>query len=111
LTDAVEKGKNGLIEFFTCAPVESVISKFNASQRAYEGCWSKIGLIMCPPTPFSDHRTSASEKIRSAPQKDYSTASVKTRLRGLSERLLLIPQLQTYRWVAPSDAMGHEETS
>jgi hypothetical protein len=71
MTDAVEKGKNELIEFFTCAPVETVILPSNASQRAYEGCWLEIGLIMCPPTSFSGHRTSASEKICSAPQKDF----------------------------------------
>ena len=31
----------------------------------------EIGLIICPPTSFSDHRTSASEKICSYPQKDF----------------------------------------
>jgi hypothetical protein len=71
MTDAVEKGKNELIEFFTCAPVETVILPSNASQRAYEGCWLEIGLIMCPPTSFSGHCTSASEKICSAPQRDF----------------------------------------
>jgi hypothetical protein len=32
--DAVEKGKNERINFFTCAPVEAVISQSNTSQRA-----------------------------------------------------------------------------
>ena len=71
MTDAVEKGKNGLILFFTCAPVETGISQSNVSQRAYESCRLEIGLIVCPPTSFSDCRTSASKKICSAPQKDF----------------------------------------
>ena len=31
----------------------------------------EIGLIICPPTSFSDHRTSASEKICSTPRKTF----------------------------------------
>jgi len=31
----------------------------------------EIGLIICPPTSFSDHGTSASEKIRSTPRKTF----------------------------------------
>jgi hypothetical protein len=60
MTDAVEKGKNEPTEIFACAPVETGFSLSNASQRAYEGCWLKIGLIICPPTSFSEHRTGAS---------------------------------------------------
>jgi hypothetical protein len=69
--DAVEKGQNEPIEIFACAPVETGFSKSNASQRAYEGCWLEIGLIICPPTSFSDYRTGASEKIRSTPRKTF----------------------------------------
>jgi hypothetical protein len=71
LADAVEKGQNEPIEIFACAPVETGFSKSNASQRAYEGCWLEIGLIICPPTSFSDYRTGASEKIRSTPRKTF----------------------------------------
>jgi hypothetical protein len=60
MTDTVEKGKNGPTEIFVCAPVETGFTLSNASQRAYEGCWLKIGLTICPPTSFSDHRTGAS---------------------------------------------------
>ncbi len=67
--DAVEKGKNELTEIFPCVPVETGISY--VSQRTYEGCQLEIGLIMCPPTSFSDRRTSASVKICSYPQKDF----------------------------------------
>jgi hypothetical protein len=31
----------------------------------------EIGLIICPPTSFSDYRTGASEKIRSTPPKTF----------------------------------------
>jgi hypothetical protein len=31
----------------------------------------EIGLIICPTTSFSDHSTSASEKIRSTPRKTF----------------------------------------
>ncbi len=71
MTDAVEKGKNEPIEIFACAPVETGFSQSNASQTAYEGCWLEIRLIICPPTSFSDHRTGASEKIRSTPRKTF----------------------------------------
>jgi hypothetical protein len=71
LADAVEKGKNELTEIFPCVPVETGISQTNVSQRTYEGCRLEIGLIMCPPTSFSDRRTSASVKIFSYPQKDF----------------------------------------
>ena len=60
----VEKGKNELILFFTCAPVETGISQSNVSQRAYESCRLEIGLIVCPPTSFSDCRTGASKSAR-----------------------------------------------
>jgi hypothetical protein len=30
-----------------------------------------MGLIICPPTSFSDYRTGASEKIRSTPRKTF----------------------------------------
>ena len=71
MTDAVEKGKNELILFFTYAPVETGISQSNASQRPQESRWLEIGLIICPPTSFQVRRTSAPEKICSAPQKDF----------------------------------------
>jgi hypothetical protein len=37
----------------------------------YEGCGLEIGLIIFPPTSFSDHRTGASEKICSTPRKTF----------------------------------------
>ena len=66
----LKKAKNGLILFFTCAPVKTGISQSNVSQGA-KSCRLEIGLIVCPPTSFSHCRTSASKKICSAPQKDF----------------------------------------
>jgi hypothetical protein len=79
--DAVEKGKNEPTEIFACAPAETGFVQSNALQRAHEGRWLKIGLIICPPTSFSDHGTSASEKIRSTPRKTFFNSIGHLRLR------------------------------
>jgi hypothetical protein len=90
LVDTVEKGKNEPIEIFACAPVETNSSTSNASQRPYEGHWLEIELIICPPTSFSDHGTGASEKIRSSPEKPFSTVSAHSDIsRQRSNRSLL----------------------
>src|SRR5260370_14460644 len=47
------------------------IGERESALESHEGCGLEIGLIMCPPTSFSDRRTSASTKICSYPQKDF----------------------------------------
>jgi hypothetical protein len=78
LADAVEKGKNESAKIFACAPVETGFSLSNASQRAYEGCWLKIGLAICPPTSFPGIAPVLLKKSVQPPEKPFSTVSTKS---------------------------------
>ncbi|MGB7886868.1 MAG: hypothetical protein WBL55_10730 [Xanthobacteraceae bacterium] len=73
--DAVEKGKNESAKIFACAPVETGFSLSNASQRAYEGCWLKIGLAICPLRHFRAIAPVLLKKSVQPPKKPFSTAS------------------------------------
>jgi hypothetical protein len=106
MTDAVEKGKNELILFFTCAPVEIGISQSNVSQRAYESCRLEIGLLVCPPTSFSNWRTSALKKFVRPPKKTFSTASVKKRSRPKSAARRLSTQKADLSWTSRQVSVG-----
>src|SRR5580700_5097936 len=47
----------------------------NSSQRAYQGCRLRIGLIMWPAKQFLGERTSAPETFARTPKKNFATDS------------------------------------